>query len=111
MVVLVLALAIVGGAAYAAGSIIRVASPESPSGLGGSVMWIPSLPPFQQVHYRPLDPARAGRESGYAIAYLREPPFHGSSSVGVDILPNVGWEKHESGPQPRDPRLRGLAIA
>lgn len=109
----VLALAILSGAVYAAGSIIRVYHPEghgSPATLG-PLFWSPALPPYQIVHYRALDPRRAAQESGFAVAYLRDPPRDIRAMVGVNILPHVGWSKHASGPQPTDPKLRGLAVA
>lgn len=71
----------------------------------------PALPPYQNVHYRLLDPDRAARESGYAVAFLETPPTDTAASVGVDIWPYVGWPKHPSGPQPTDPKLRGLGVA
>jgi hypothetical protein len=112
-VLAVLALAILSGAVYAAGSIIRVYHPEdhvSPTN-AARLFWIPSLPPYPTVHYRSLDPRTAATQSGYAVAYLRTAPPDIAASVGVDISPHVGWPKQVSGPQPTDPRLRGLAIA
>jgi hypothetical protein len=104
----VLALAILSGAVYAAGSIIRVYHPGDRL---STLLWTPMLPPYQDVHYRTLDPARAARESGYAVAYLRTAPAGTGTSVGVDIVPHVGWPNQTSGPQPADPRLRGQAMA
>lgn len=109
----ILGLAVLSGVVYAAGSIIRVYHPEhqvSPHEMH-KLFWIPSLPPYQTVHYRLLDPLRAAMESGYAVAYLRTPRANINTSVGVDILPHVGWPKQTRGPQPVDPALRGLAIA
>jgi hypothetical protein len=112
-VLALLALAIVTGAVYAAGSIIHVYHPEdrpSPGSLS-RLFLAPALPPYQNVHYRLLDPDRAARESGYAIAFLETPPIDTAASVGVDIWPYVGWPKLPSGPQPTDPKLRGLGVA
>ncbi len=112
-VLALLALAILSGAVYATGSIIRVYHPEdrpSPAALD-RLFWTPALPPYQNVHYRSLDPLRAAQESGYAIAYLRTPPRGLGKTVGVDVVPHVGWSKQADGPQPKDPTLRGLAIA
>jgi hypothetical protein len=112
-VLALLALAIVTGAVYAAGSIIHVYHPEerpSPGNLS-RLFYAPALPPYPTVHYRSLDPRRATQESGYAVAYSRTPPRDISAAVGVDIVPHVGWPKHPSGPQPTDRTLSGLAVA
>jgi len=109
----ILGVAILSGVVYAAGSIIRVYHPEhqvSPHEMQ-KLFWIPSLPPYQTVHYRSLDPLQAARESGYAVAYLRAPPADINASVGVDVLPYVGWTRQTFERQPVDPALRGLAIA
>jgi hypothetical protein len=109
----ILALAIVTGAVYAAGSIIQVYHPEdrgSPGSLS-RLFYTPALPPYPTVHYRSLDPHRAARTSGYAVAYIQTPPRDISTAVGVDIVPHVGWPKQSSGPRPTDPSLQGLAVA
>lgn len=109
--VLLAAVLITATVAYAANSILHVYHPEQPGPAQLSrLFWVPSLPSYPAVRYRSLDPARAARESGYAVAYLRTPPPDLSASVGVDIFPHAGWPSAPT-PQPVNPRLRGLAIA
>lgn len=115
MVVLlaVLLLVALSTVALAAGGVIRVFRPENriSPGTDAHVFVAPALPPYQSVRFRTLDPRAAAQQSGYAIAYLRTPPSDISASVGVDISPHVGWPSTPPGPQPRDPRLRGMAVA
>ncbi len=109
----VLLLVALSTVALAAGGVIRVFRPENPISPATSarLFYVPSLPPYATVHYRTLDPRAAAQQSGYAVAYIPTPPTDISTSIGVDILPHAGWPPTMSGPQPRDPRLRGLAVA
>jgi hypothetical protein len=115
MVVLlaVLLLAALGAVALASGGVIRVFKPENriPPGTDAHLFVAPALPPYQSVRFRTLDPRTAAQQSGYAIAYIRTPPSDISASVGVDISPHIGWPSTPPGPQPSDPRLRGMAVA
>lgn len=88
-----LVLVVLSTVAYAAGAIIHVYRPERPHSRSElqRLFWTPMLPPYGSVRYRALGPARAAAESGYAVAYLRTPPLSLRASVGVDILPHVGW--------------------
>lgn len=99
--------------ALAAGGVIHVYRPETPASPGtlARLFYAPALPPYQDVRYRTLDPSTAARQSGYAVAYIRNPPSDVSTTVGVDISPHVGWPATTSGPQPSNPELRGLAVA
>ncbi len=112
-VLFMLGLMILSTVAYAASSIIHVYRPEEPMSrrVLSRLFVAPLLPPYQTVHYRSLDPQRAADQSGYALAYLRTPPAGLSASVGVDILPHVGWQEHEPLPQPVSPDVAGLAMA
>jgi len=112
-VLFMLGLVILSTVAYAASSIIHVYRPEEPMSrrVLSRLFVAPLLPPYQTVHYRTLDPQRAAEESGYALAYLRTPPAGLRASVGVDILPHVGWQEHEPLPQPVNPDVAGLAMA
>jgi len=113
MVLFMLGLVILSTVAYAASSIIHVYRPEEPPSqrVMSRLFLGPMLPPYQNVHYRALDPQRAAEQSGYTLAYLRTPPAGLHSSVGVDILPHVGWQEHEPLPQPVSPNVAGLAMA
>jgi len=112
-VLFMLGLVILSTVAYAANSIIHVYRPEEPPSqrVLSRLFLAPLLPPYQTVHYRLLDPQRAAEQSGYALAYLHTPPADLDASVGVDILPHVGWQEHEPLPQPVRPDVAGLAMA
>jgi hypothetical protein len=96
---LVLALVVVSTVVYAAGSVIRVYRPEtSPShDLASFLEPGSALPPYATVRYRSIDPSTAARQSGYAVAFLKPAPQRLSASVGVDVLPQRGWQAVNTG--------------
>src|SRR5947209_27484 len=107
--VLLLAVVLVGTVAYAATSLIRVQPPEQrDAGERGTAVFGMFFPPPGYARYRPIDPRRAARESGFAVAYLRPPPAGLDRSVGV-------WfpvPRHLSVPTPRPmPGLEGISMA
>jgi hypothetical protein len=105
---LALILLVLSSVVYAAGTVIRVYLPESGSPPRSAFFGVVVLPPYATVHYRAIDPATAARQSGYPLAYLRNPPPTLAKSVGVDILSG-------SGPTPpppaQPPAYRGFVIS
>lgn len=79
--------AVMTGTVVAAVSYLRVERPEEPS--GEIAMFPPILPPAGSELYRPMDPARAAKESGLAVAYLRQPPAGVAEKVEVDVRPQA----------------------
>lgn len=55
----------------------------------------PIVPPAGEEQYRSIDPAQAARESGLAIAYLRQPPVVANGTVEVDVNPQSFWADPE----------------
>lgn len=103
----VLTLLLVGSVAYAASTFIRVAPPERPNVLAKSSAVIGMLfPPPGYAQYRPIGPRRAARQSGSAIAYLRQPPTGFGVSVWIPVIRQLKV------PAPRPaPGFEGLSMA
>lgn len=106
-VLILLLAALVGSVAYAASTFIRVAPPEQPNVLATSSPVIGMFfPPPWYAQYRPIGPRRAARESGSALAYLRQPPAGFSTSVWIPVAQPLKV------PTPRPaPGLQGISMA